>query len=415
MGEHTPFTLACAERGWDTPAAFLRAFHNTGQLIGEPITLTDRQFRRWRQPDPPTPRPQAWRVLNAMFGISPTRLGFRTPPGNETITPVDRRQFVTDTLSTAASVALIPAGAVGTAHLLELRDALRSLYTLDDAYGGGDVQSLAVRHLRRVHRVINTGTYPDSIGRQLQLLAGETAEMCGWLSFDADRQQDARRYWSEALTTATMLCDDGLQVLVMASLAEQALHENRPRDGLNLARATRERAEAMGSPMLVSILAAREARALAQLNDRSTAGRHMSLAMRAYEKSGRGRPGPAWADFHGAAELEFSQGTVYASFGHHNAAIPFLRAALAHQARTYSRNRALYRASLAYSLAKDGQIDEAAAEARETLGYLEEVDSGRVVGRLTKVTGLLHTSGSKAAREAAENVSAQINQKSEAS
>ncbi|WBB59296.1 hypothetical protein O7599_27505 [Streptomyces sp. WMMC500] len=190
MDEQTDFPQACAERGWATPTAFLRAFAETAALIGEPVTVTDRQLRRWRQPRPPQPRARAWRVLHAMFGVNPLTLGFPGPePPNATTTPgrgrgesagVGRRGFVTDTLGIAAGVTLATStpDAVGTAHVKELREGLRSLYALDDAYGGGDVRSLAVRHLRRIRRVINTGSYSDSIGRQLELLGGETAEQC---------------------------------------------------------------------------------------------------------------------------------------------------------------------------------------------------------------------------------------------
>ncbi|HEX5568835.1 MAG TPA: hypothetical protein VFY14_18255, partial [Streptomyces sp.] len=148
---------------------------------------------------------------------------------------MDRRAFLADSIGAAAAAGLpepvarlSPAGrqgAVGTAHLLELREGLRSLYHLDNAYGGGDVRSLAVRHLRRIRRVINTSKYPDTIGRQLQLLAGETAEQCAWLYYDADDQDQARRYWGEALTTATMLRDTSLEILVLASLSMQASYE----------------------------------------------------------------------------------------------------------------------------------------------------------------------------------------------
>jgi hypothetical protein len=400
MSEQTPFTLACAERGWDTPTAFLRAFHATGELISEPATLTDRQLRRWRQPDPPAPRLRAWRVLNAMFGISPTVLGFRTPPGGETIAPVDRRSFFTNTLGTASSLALGATGAIGTAHLLELREGLRSLYTLDDAYGGGDVRSLAVRHLRRIRRVINTGTYPDSIGRQLQLLAGETAEHCGWLYYDADEQDHARRYWGDALTTATMLRDDGLEVLILAGLSLQAIHEDRPRDALDLARAAHQRAAPMGSPTLLSLLAAREARALARMRDRRGADRVLADAMRLIERASRGRPAPEWTAFHGPAELDFVQGMLNTEAGHHKTAVPFLRAALTHQDRTYGRNRALYRLTLARGLAQAGEVDEAAAEATGSLEHLAEVESGRVARRLLEVRDLLAGTGTSTARDA---------------
>ncbi|MCZ9347898.1 hypothetical protein NGM37_60485, partial [Streptomyces sp. TRM76130] len=104
---------------------------------------------------------------------------------------MQRRAFLSDSIGAAAAVALphretpltppSSTGAVGTAHVLELREGLRSLYHLDDTYGGGDVLSLAAKHLRRVRRVINTRDYPETIGRQLRLLAGETAEHCAWL------------------------------------------------------------------------------------------------------------------------------------------------------------------------------------------------------------------------------------------
>ncbi|MFG3268496.1 hypothetical protein [Streptomyces bobili] len=81
----TPFARECAARGWDRPAAFLRAFETTADLMGEPVAVTDRQFRRWRRPDPPRPRPRAWRVLHAMFGMGPLNLGFPGPAPSATV------------------------------------------------------------------------------------------------------------------------------------------------------------------------------------------------------------------------------------------------------------------------------------------------------------------------------------------
>lgn len=411
--EQTPFARECAARGWDKPAAFLRAFETTASLVGEPVAVTDRQFRRWRQPHPPRPRPRAWRVLHAMFGTSPVNLGFPGPepdatvgtgPGGKEVVRVDRREFVTDSVGAVAGLALGSTEAVGTAHVVELREGLRSLYTLDDAYGGGDVRSLAVRHLRRVRRVINTGTFPDTIGRQLQLLAGETAEHCAWLFYDADEQDTARRYWGEALTTATMLRDVSLEVLVLASLSMQASFEGRPRDGYDLARAAHERAVGIGSPVLLSLIAAREARALALLGDQTGARGRLAESMRMVERPDRGRPAPEWAAFHGHAELDYAHGLIYTDAGRHTAAVPFLRAALAHQDRTYGRNRALYRLTLARGLVQAGEVDEGAAEAVGSLTHLEEVESGRVMRRLAEVRGLLDGVDATSAREAAEEL-----------
>lgn len=425
MDSLTSFEHASVLHGWGRPSDFLRAFQATADVLGEPVTLTDRQLRRWRQPAPPAPRARAWRVLHAMFGVCPSQLGFPGPPVGATVgnaplpaqkgmSDMHRRVFLTDAASVAASMAL-PAhtspitplgqsGAVATAHLLELREGLTSLIHLDDAYGGGDVRSLAVRHLRRVRRIINTGSYPDTIGRQLQLLAGEAAEHCAWLHYDADDQDAARRYWGEALITATMLRDPSLEILVFASMALQACHEGRPRDGLDLARAAQDRATELGSQTLRSLIAVREARALALLHDDKGAGRRMADAMRFIDHTSRGRPSPTWAAFHGHAELDYAQGTLYTELGHHNAAAQFLRAALTHQDRTYGRNRALYRITLADSLLDVGEVDEAASHAVESLEHLDEVESGRVTRKLVQVSGRLRSSDAASARQAADTL-----------
>jgi hypothetical protein len=405
MDERTPFDRECRARGWSQPAAFIHQFMRTARDLGEDVAVTDRQVRRWRRPDPPRPRASSWRVLHAMFGMPPVDLGFPPPPpgapGYEQAAGVERRTFLAEAVGVGVGV-FAAADAVGTAHLAELREGLRSLFSLDDAYGSQDVRPLAGRHLARIRRVINTGTYPDSIGRQLHLLAGETAEHCGWLAYDADHQDAASLHWGDALTSATILGDASLQVLVMASLSLQAIHVGRPRDGLELARAARRRAEAMESPVLQSVLAAREARALAAMRDAGGAKAELAAAMRIAERPERGRPAPAWAAFHGPAELDFAQGLLYTEAGHHQAAVPFLRAALAHQDRAYGRNRALYRLSLARGLVRAGEVDEGGAEAVGALDQLAEVQSGRVTSRLAEVRDLLAGSDSTTAREPAD-------------
>ncbi|MGK5529837.1 hypothetical protein [Streptomyces sp. URMC 129] len=291
--------------------------------------------------------------------------------------------------------------------MAELREGLRSLYALDDAYGGVDVRSLAVRHLSRVRRVINTTSCPESIARQLQLLAGETAEHCAWLHYDADDQEQARRYWGEALAIGTMLGDTGLEALVLASLSMQSLHDGRPRDGYDFARAARQRAQSMGSPKLISLVAAREARALAQLRDVRAARRVFAEAMRMADREG-GRPAPAWAAFHGQAEIDFAQGLLHAETGHHKAAVPFLRASLGHQGSTYGRNRALYRLTLARSLIHSGEAEEAAHEAVGALEHLVEVRSGRVLRRLAQVRDGLAVIDTASARSAVGVINAHL-------
>lgn len=422
VSELTRFERACLMHGWDKPADFLRAFHAAAAVLGEEVTLTARQYLRWRRPLPPAPRARAWRTLHAMFGICPSEMGFPGPPASVTVggalpaqrgtSAVERRAFLADSLGAAASMSLPvsarpmsapgSAGAVGVDHVLELRAGLRSLIQLDDAYGSGGVVPLAVRHLHRVRRVINTGKYADTIGRQLHLLVGEIASQCGWLYYDAGDQDNAKRYLGEALTAATMLDDANLEVEVFATMTLQACREGRAREALDLAHAAQQRATRLDSPVLQSLIATREARALACMGDGTAANRSLSAAMRHLERRGRGRPAPDWTAFYGPSELNFAQAAVYTELGDHRAATGFHRATMTQRDTNYGRNYAMDILDLAKNLIDVGEVDEGAAYAMSVLGHLKEIDSGRVTLCVTDVADALHTVDATSAREATE-------------
>ncbi|MFI6493702.1 hypothetical protein [Streptomyces sp. NPDC050564] len=140
----------------------------------------------------------------------------------------------------------------------------------------------------------------------------------------------------------------------MVSPSMQVSYEGRPRDGYELARAAHQFAVPIGSPVLLSLIASREARALSLMKDQSRARKKLAESVRMVERSKRGRPAPDWAAFHGYAELDYAQGLPYSETGHHKAAVPFRRAALAHQDRSYGRNRALYRITRSRPLRPEG-------------------------------------------------------------
>ncbi len=420
----TEFERACVERGWERPSVFLTVFAQAAHMLGEPVTLTARQFRRWCLPDPPRPRPRAWRVLHAMFGINPIELGFPSAAYGEISpctfliadmteeTDVNRRAFVTTTVGAAAGAALgslTPPQTVGIPHLQELRAGLRSLQALGDAHGGSDVRPLAVRHLNRIRRIIETSRYPDSIGRRLRLLAGQTANGCAYLHFDACDQERARHYWGEALTIGTTLDDGELKSQALAMLGLQANYENRPRHARDLLGAARQHAEAIGSPVLLSIIASREARALSLLGDHSTARGEHARAMRLLERPERGRPTPAWATFHDHGELEQAQGMLYSEAGRHRAAVPYFRSSLTHTGASYGRNYAARQVLLAHSLVLAGEVDEGAATAVAGLGHLQEVASGRVRNRMVEVRNALASMDTASAREAVDALTHHLN------
>jgi hypothetical protein len=141
-------------------------------------------------------------------------------------------------------------------------------------------------------------------------------------------------------------------------MSMQALFENRAREAHNIARAAQERAAGWSPPYLLSLLAAREARALAHTQDHPAASRALARLDAPARTRGHRPSRPDWADFHGPAELSYAQGPLYGEAGHHHAAVPYARAALIQSHSAYGRNRALYRLTLADAMIRSGDVDE---------------------------------------------------------
>ncbi|GAA3242135.1 hypothetical protein GCM10010260_81970 [Streptomyces filipinensis] len=393
----TPFADLVDGFGWRSCATFTQVYATVARRLGQREEVTDRQVRRWRAPEPPCPQPGRQRVLEAMLGVPLEQLGFRVPEHRRNAVtapladlaepqggtpPVERRTLFTLSAAVLGSAALpAPADAyapqVGTDTVADLRHGLASLYGLDDRFGGATVGPLAAAHLSRVERLISTGTYPDIIGRQLRLISGETAEHVGWLAFDAGDHQRARRYWTQARNTAVDLRDDSLTVLVLASLSLLEIREQDPKAALDHAQRASALAQPWAPPSLMSILATRQARALALLGDPSAARTTLAHAARLYDQDQGARPAPAWTLFHGPAELGMAQAELFTAVGHHRAAVRWLRLALERQEATYARNEALARAGLAGALARSGEADEAAFHIEQGEALLTEVSSGR--------------------------------------
>ncbi|MFI6157012.1 hypothetical protein ACIBCA_30505 [Kitasatospora sp. NPDC051170] len=358
----------------------------TARKLGENEEVSDRQFHRWRQPLPPCPQPGRQRVLEAMLGIPLEQAGFTVPdhrrsgtvptPREELGEDVNRRSFLA-MAGGAAAAAAVPAARIGTETVMDLRSGLASLYGLDDRFGGATVGPLAQAHLARAERLIATTVYPGTIGRQLRLIAGETAEHVAWLSFDAGDNGRARTYWRHALVRAEELQDDSLEVVVLASMALMNLREREPAQALELTRRAQEKARAWAPPSLTSILMTREARALAMLGDHVSARSTLAQAARCYEQERGTRSVPDWAVFHGPAELALAQASLFTEAGHHKAAVQWLRRSLGNQETNYARNEALVRFNLAGALAQAGEAEEAAHEIASGAVLLSEVSSGR--------------------------------------
>ncbi|MFD5798115.1 hypothetical protein ACFWIO_32240, partial [Streptomyces diastatochromogenes] len=266
-----------------------------------------------------------------------------------------------------------PLGMVG--WYLFIRD--RGIRLLDDRHGADGLYRRAAAPLRAAYALLDAGATRQTTAERLHSGAGELAISVGWLAHDSGRFDDARSHYAEALATARMSGDAGLEAHAFCNTAFLARDAGRPREAVRAAQAAQRVARPLGSPRLMSLLALREAGGWAGLADRTGCEQALARAQALFER-GHSDADPEWMSFYGEAELEGLEAQCWSTLGDWRRASRHARRAAGLQDPHFTRNIALYTAELADDLAREGRPDEAAAAALHVLSLLDQVQSSRI-------------------------------------
>ncbi|MGA5731793.1 hypothetical protein ACPCI1_24530 [Streptomyces seoulensis] len=416
-----PNTAFRQVRGRRSPAEFAALVRRAAREIGERVSCDARYVGRVEAGEIRCPNYAYERVFLHMFpGRTLTDLGFAprsavrgrgarpsAPPGtvpaaayehpydplnheslNHEESDVLRRAFMTGTGATVAAAATLgPLGIAtgasaaarrpGASEAAAVEEAVRSIRLLDDKHGADGLYRRAAEPLRAAYALLDAGATRQTTAERLHAGAGELAISVGWLAHDSGRFDDARSHYAEALATARMTGDSGLEAHAFCNTAFLARDAGRPREAVRAAQAAQRAARPLGSPRLMSLLALREAGGWAGLADR--AGCEQAL-VRAQALFGRGKSeaDPEWMSFYGEAELAGLEAQCWSTLGDWRRATRHARRAARLQDPHFSRNIALYTAELADDLARDGHPDEAATAGLRVLDLLAQVQSSRI-------------------------------------
>jgi hypothetical protein len=422
-------------RGHRSPGEFAAAVRRAGREIGESVACDARYIGRVEAGEIRCPNYAYERVFIHMFpGRTLADMGFesrqavrgrrrpRTGPGtvnstdNTEESDVLRRAFMTGGSAALASLTALgqhsasaapgapgapdapgPLGPItasgapgrpGEAEASALRQAVRDIRLLDDKHGADTLYQPAGDALRAAYEILDAGARRQSVSELLHTGAGELAISVGWLAHDSGRFAEARSHYAEALATARVSSDAGLEAHAFCNTAFLARDSGRPREAVRAAQAGQQAARQLAasrdlaSPRLLSLLAQREAGGWAGMGDRG--GCEQALA-RAHELFGQGRRAadPEWMAFYGEAEMASLEAQCWAALGDWGRAADRARRAVELQQPHFARNIALFSAELADYLARQGEPEEAAAAAHRSLDLLAQVSSTRISGILS--------------------------------
>ncbi|WDG31111.1 tetratricopeptide repeat protein [Streptomyces sp. CA-278952] len=291
--------------------------------------------------------------------------------------------------ASAARVSLPAQRRVGEAEVHAVEKAVRQIRLLDDRHGADGLYRRAAQPLRAAYELLDAGTTARrATSDRLHAGAGELAISVGWLAHDSGRFDDARSHYAEALATARLAGDAGLEAHAFCNTSFLARDAGRPREAVRAAEAGQRAARTLGSPRLLALLALREAGGRAGLGDRTGCDRAIGRARAAFDR-GTAAGDPEWMSFFREAELELLEAQCWSALGDWSRAARHGRRAAALQDAHFTRNLALYRAQLTGDLARAGRVDEAAATGHQVLDLLTRVQSSRIRGMLAGAARVL--------------------------
>ncbi|MER7182805.1 hypothetical protein ABT404_25590 [Streptomyces hyaluromycini] len=312
-----------------------------------------------------------------------------------------RRLFMTGGGATVAATTLGPLGftidavaadrpvrRAGSSHAAALEEAVRRIRLLDDRHGADGLYRRAAAPLRAAYALLDAGATRQTTAERLHSGAGELAISVGWLAHDSGRFDDARSHYAEALATARMTGDPGLEAHAFCNTAFLARDSGRPREAVRAAQAAQRVGRPLGSARLMSLLALREAGGWAGLADRTGTEQALARAQALFER-GHSDADPEWMSFYGEAELEGLEAQCWSMLGDWPRAARHARRAADLQDPHFTRNIALYTAELADDLARGGRPDEAAMAGMRVLDLLDQVQSSRIQGMLAGTARVL--------------------------
>ncbi|GGJ17428.1 hypothetical protein [Streptomyces brasiliensis] len=291
-------------------------------------------------------------------------------------------------LTIDAAAADRPLRRAGSGEAAALEEAVRRIRLLDDRHGADGLYRRAAAPLRAAYELLDAGATRQTTADRLHSGAGELAISVGWLAHDSGRFDDARSHYAEALATARMTGDPGLEAHAFCNTAFLARDAGRPREAVRAAQAAQRVGRELGSARLMSLLALREAGGWAGLADRTGCERALARAQALFER-GRSDDDPEWMSFYGEAELEGLEAQCWSTLGDWPRAARHARRAAQLQDPHFTRNIALYTAELADDLARGGHPDEAALAGMRVLDLLGQVQSSRIQTMLAATARVL--------------------------
>ncbi|MFD4924177.1 sporulation protein [Streptomyces goshikiensis] len=151
---------------------------------------------------------------------------------------------------------------VSRGDLVELWKAADEARQWDSRCGGGNWKASSVVECLRLRAApLLTGTYTESVGRELFAATSELSRVVAWSAVDSGRHDQAQRHFVQALSLARAAGDVEGGCYVLATMALQAFLRGHPGQAADMAEGAYERGLGHAAPRVLAFAKLAEARA----------------------------------------------------------------------------------------------------------------------------------------------------------
>jgi hypothetical protein len=371
-----------------------QAFRMTNESFAEHLCVHARTVANWRGNPGVTPRPAIQEILDAALERAPDRVKAQfalligeTEGDNKEVGDLESFEEALDAKSNSEIE--------GSQLLASVQSHIHEIVALDNRFGGADLLRLSTRFFRNLRDQLGTGCYDPRLERDLQSVAGELAEVVGWLAYDAAAHDLCRQMNQESLYFTRLAGDKTIELLTLQNSSMHAGAEGRPREALHIARSVLEGNYKL-SPRIKALFLTRKARALAQSGDESAL--RLLPEIRDLYLRGVSDADPAWAWWIDDRELAWHEAMVQRDLGLSSRAIEcFERSVMATPADEI-RSQYLHRAYLLQSQVDNSMWESAEQTVRRLIPLAREVASTRTAVILRGIPDQLARRGMVPAR-----------------
>jgi hypothetical protein len=223
-------------------------------------------------------------------------------------------------------------------------------------------------------------------------VAGELAEVAGWLAYDANQQELVRRMNLESLYFTRLAGDKRMELLTLQNASMHAGFLGRPHEALHIADSVLN-GDYQLSPRLRTLFLTRKARALAQGGDDSSL--RIFKEIKSLYLEGVWENDPAWAWWIDERELAWHEAMSQQDLGDSKSAIVQFERSVEAIPSTETRSQYLHRAYLFGAQVNLKSWNAAESTMRQLQPLAIEVASTRTVVLLRKIIREIHTIGKK--------------------